>query len=448
MIRRWLRARLNAVYRRSLTVADRLDRRRGFASAGAVARGWALLKLVVLAITAPLSGAALGAMAARNRRALHREITDFAAVVDDLARTATTTRVPTATRSLRDPASTPPAGRRLATLPTSDRYFIVGDLHRSPPGTNDLPHLQETAALYAAALDHYAGEGWTLVENGDAEEFWLLGGSTYGVHYDLWRTAAALSGRRGRRLRRRVRAEHLRRIVGNNSPVYRRIRSDFVETGRYVRLAGNHDDLLDRPEGVAELQRWLPGVAVWDVVVLTEGDRAAAVVTHGHLPDSWNAPGRNRPGKFAGVWASALYDAPWVSARPGVATPTESEALLDGTDDNRLVAVNPVLGAGLDLFTTDEVLLARSYRLHWPEDGSDPAPLLVLGHTHAPRLDALGPGGRRWHEYLNGGCGVHHRLVTGIEWDGTGDVPSVSLVGWHHGLDGIHRRELRRLDHR
>ena len=48
-------------------------------------------------------------------------------------------------------------------------------------GTVGWPGHQHARELYEAALDFYAADEWGLIENGDVEDFWLAGGSTYGV---------------------------------------------------------------------------------------------------------------------------------------------------------------------------------------------------------------------------------------------------------------------------
>ncbi len=89
--------------------------------------------------------------------------------------------------------------------PAADRYVITSDLHRGPAGTNDWPGLQDTTALYAALLDWYGDQRWSLVEDGDVEDFWMVGGSTYGLVYELGRWIGhAWRAPSGRRLLRAV----------------------------------------------------------------------------------------------------------------------------------------------------------------------------------------------------------------------------------------------------
>ena len=48
--------------------------------------------------------------------------------------------------------------------------------------------------LYPTVLRGYADDGWHLIENGDVEDFWMVGGSTWGTVYDLARLTNGLAG--------------------------------------------------------------------------------------------------------------------------------------------------------------------------------------------------------------------------------------------------------------
>ena len=108
-----------------------------------------------------------------------------------------------------------------------------------------------------AALHHYATQGYHLIENGDIEDYWLRGGSTYGVIYDIasglpapyldkaFNEAQVLAATKF----------HLYAIVDQNKPLYTLIKSGFYDQNRYSRTVGNHDDVYSHPKMVEALRR-------------------------------------------------------------------------------------------------------------------------------------------------------------------------------------------------
>ncbi len=76
---------------------------------------------------------------------------------------------------------------------------------------------------------------------------------------------------------------------------------------------------------------------------------------------------------------------------------------------------------------------------------------VLLGHTHVPLAAPVAPRNEgRWWRYANSGCGIFHRMITGLEWDGTLNpaLPRVRLVAWRYAQDlqlpggGAHRKVL------
>lgn len=386
-----------------LDLADRLDAD----GVGGVPEAWASVKLGLLAIGLPVVAGTLGVTAARATRAIRERIERWPGELAALEVGA--------------------AG--VAARPASGRLVITSDLHRAPPGGADVPAAQGTVAIYEAMLEHYAADRWVLVENGDVEDFWISGGSAYGVAYE-W--AKARAGRRWSSAD--VYREHLARTIANYPGIYGRIEEGFHRDGRYVRLFGNHDDVLEDPAVAAGLHDAHPDLEVHEHLVLRDGaagaERTVAVVTHGHQVDSWNAADLAALGRFGTWFGSTVADAPFSESHPGMPPPEATRAMLSGRQPNVLTRVSPVLGANRDLYSLDEVWLADAFRAAYPS-GDDP--WLILGHTHLPVHAARLPGtDDRWDRYINGGCGVHHQMVTAIEWDGTvvGADPVVQLVAW------------------
>lgn len=427
---------LVTTWRRALVLADQLD---ATAAAGAdptaprpLPAVWAGCKLALIALASPLLGVWVGSRAAVNHRRMKALTTAFPAMLDDVL----------AGR----PTSFPVA--RVARVDAGARWFISSDLHRMPPGRLDWPARQGAASLYDGALDHYAAQGWGLIENGDIEDYWLVGGSAYGVVYDIARmVAGVLPGGAGAALGRAVATEHLRRIVDHYRPTVERVRDGFHAPGRFVRVTGNHDDVYEDPVLAGLLGTVFPGLAPVDFVVLADGDQPVGLVFHGHQTDGWNGPAvPNLVARFTTSLASALHDQPLEALAPGLPRPVDTLHLLQGRARNRLTRVNGLTGATTGLDSLDEVLLFEACRRRWgqgPGPDLDGGPWIILGHTHIPLLAPRSPAdGGRWSRYANSGSGITYELVTGVEWDGTADPrsPEVHLVGWVPGAGGGVRR--------
>lgn len=396
---------------------------------------WGAARLLVIAPLSPLVAAAMAVEALRATAWTARLIERFPATIDTLLRGGSGEQPDLPGRAL-----------RVARRPAGRRYVITSDLHRCIEGRLDWPRAQHSDGLLAAALAHYADEGWTLVENGDVEDLWLTGGSAYGVAYDVGRMVANLLPRAARdEVLPHLYGDHLDRIVDNNRDVYRLIVDGFGPE-RYVRLVGNHDDALLDERVVDRLRRHLPEVEVCDVLVLDGDAGPAGAVLHGHQTDAWNLPGRDFLGKFCTWLATALVDAPLVRATPGMPDVEESATLLGGRLHDRLTSVGRRIGVTLDFYSLDEVRLLDSWR-RWfgggPGPGTTAGPVLVLGHTHLPLVDPLVPDvdpsapRASWANYLNSGCGVLWEAVTCVEWDGTDDPddPVLRLVLWRFAAD-------------
>jgi hypothetical protein len=426
-------------------LADRVDARfaaRSPATAltpghpGVIPATWAALRLGAAVLAAPVAVPWLARATARNTARAR----------------ALAARYPHFIRALATGDAGAGAGAGVAREPDRDRpipaqrvrraaadapWFISSDLHRCVPGTVDWPRHQRTDRLYLAALDYYADRDWGLIENGDVEDFWLAGGSTYGVVYDVARLVAfALPGAAGRRGRRIVAAEQLRRIVANNRAVYRRIDERFHRHGRYIRIVGNHDDVYLDPATATQLSGVHAGLDVHDFLLLDDAAGGlVGVVTHGHHTDGWNGPMGAGMGRL-GTWiGSVLLDLPRATS-PGVPDPEETDEILGGRLRDVLMRIDSRYGANRDSFTLDEALLFEAWRGAWP-GGREP--WLVFGHTHVPLHRPLAPGAdgtpaEVWDRYANSGAGIFYECVTGLEWDGTDAAgePVVRLVAWRY----------------
>lgn len=389
-----------------------------------VVRACALTKMGASVMAAPFIGAFIGASSVRRTRRMRQGIASFPRLIADVAAGRLPDLAPT----------------RIIRLPAAGRYLITSDLHRSTPGPGDWPTIQQVTGLYAEMLDSYGEREWTLVENGDVEDFWVVGGSVWGCVYDAARIVQRLGG--GSELWSEMVRCHLDRIVSHNEAVYERIERHFSDRGRYFRTVGNHDDVYLHDEGVAQLRRHHPGVGVADFVVLEAAPGPQAVITHGHQTDSWNAPFQDGLGKLMTWMGSLSNDLPFGPSNPDLPSPAVTARMLDGTWPDLLTPVSHLYGANGEFDSTNEVQMHKAWLKRWGGDTDEP--WLFLGHTHHPLRSPGRPddSGSRWSKYLNSGSGITHRLITAIEWDGTGDPlrPRLRLVAWHRDGDGATQR--------
>jgi hypothetical protein len=407
-------------------VADRLDGSgtatvaplRATAGPGPAARTWALAKTGAATLTLP-AALPIGTIAAlRSQQEALRRIRVF----------------PEQLRAICEDRPGPLPVRSVGRLPASGRYVVTSDLHRCIPGRLDWPARQGTKDLYRSVLAGYAEDGWSVVENGDIEDFWMVGGSTWGACYDAGRLAAGFAGPLADATRRELLGDHLDRIVDNNADLYR-VLAELARDGRYHRTVGNHDDVLADRALVERLGEHLPGVSAPDALVLTTGGRprvesTAAVLMHGHLTDAWNGPGLATLGRATTWIATTVDDLPLPGPFDGLPGEPATTTLLEGRGENRLISVDARFGGNRRFDSLDEERLFDRLAVTAPEGGW---PWLLFGHTHFPMLRPLDASGRVV-RYANSGCGVLPGAFTALEWDGGLDDPLRLVV--HHLVDG------------
>lgn len=383
---------------------------------GMLAGAWAGVKFAALALTAPLWVPGVLAAATLNHRRAKRDIIAFPDAMSAIGN-----RRPTHLRA-----------DDVIERRSSERVVIFSDLHRCIAGRRDWPARQSTKDLYAEVLERYADDAWTLCENGDVEDFWMVGGSAAGAVYDAGRLLGAACARRDPSVLNDVYRTYLDGVIANNERIYAVLRDRFVSEGRYVRTIGNHDDPLHRPEVLAVLQRHLGDFPIGDFVALRrDGDALECLIAHGHHTDGWNAPHQDFIGKFSTWFGNTIVDVPGLSLPEGLPPKDAGQRLLAAGPRDRLIELHPLIGATSDYDSLDEELLfaavdARGLADRW----------LVLGHTHVP-MD--GPGskhGGTWRGYVNGGSGIVDNLITGVEWDGAEPEPRPRLVAWTKNPDG------------
>lgn len=388
---------------------------------GTTASLWAVAKATVGVIGAPVALPALSAAALSTAR---RSVDRIEAFPEHL-------RAVTEGRPSPLPA---PVTRR---LDAGRRYLITSDLHRCIPGRLDWPRRQRTKELYERVLVEHAERGWDLIENGDVEDFWMVGGSTDGAVYDLAYLGGAAAGPVGAGARRRVLRDHLDRIVENNQRIYDVLRDGFCASGRYHRSIGNHDDAYGDPALVSHLRTHLPGATVADTLVLAD-DEVHAVVAHGHLTDSWNGPGYAALGRVLTWLLTSIDDLPGLPKREGLPDEEGLGRLLAGRGRNRLITVDPRYGGNRRFDSLDEARLFARLDAEQPEGGW---PWLVFGHTHFPMLRPVHSDGTSV-RYANSGCGVLGGAISALEWVPEDLEDPLRLVLWTDEPDGPRRVEL------
>lgn len=394
---------------------------------GLPATAWAVTRSAATVAGAPVVAPAMALAALRTARVARRRIDAF----------------PEHLHALAEGRISPLRDERTRRLPAGERYLVTSDLHRCVAGRLDWPAAQRVKGLYPRVLERYLDDGWHLVENGDVEDFWMVGGSTWGAVYDLAGMLEQASGTLRPDAPAASLVEHLDRIVANNRRTYD-VLSAFAAEGRYHRTMGNHDDAFARPEVEARLHDHLPGAEVVDTILLARDGSTPeegiagidAVIAHGHLTDSWNGPGFALLGRLLTATLTTLGDLPTRGSRPDEGLPrgTDIERLMKG-GWNRLITLDARYGGNRRFDSLDEQRLFARLAEVEPDDGW---PWILHGHTHYPMLMPFDREGRPV-RYANSGCGVLDGGFTALEWDPSDPERPVSLVVWTHG-DGEPRR--------
>ena len=170
--------------------------------------------------------------------------------------------------------------RHVSRVPGAGRFVIFSDHHMAFAGSRqDFFHSSGNADLYADILAGYAESGYTLVENGDVEELVIHEPSL----------PAPLSPPV---LRADWRLIQLGQVIANHRSLYDQINEQFVEQGRYVRIAGNHDQDLQDPRFLDKLRSVYPKLEqVYDFLILEPTtDSTRYVIGHGHHFDKASTP--------------------------------------------------------------------------------------------------------------------------------------------------------------
>ncbi|MEQ1506717.1 MAG: hypothetical protein ABMB14_31105 [Myxococcota bacterium] len=306
-----------------------------------------------------------------------------------------------------------PVDVRVRTIDRGGRYVVVSDhhlLYASAPhdyfgGASRSLRTFRNERIYAAMIDRYAADGWTLVENGDVEDLVVPEPA-----YD--RLDCLAVGAVGRvvfrfddTLRIVTRKRQLLRIVHTYAGYYQRLLAAFGPD-RIVKLVGNHDAELLDPSFAEHVPLVTGGVPIHEFAVIPAGpDGPAIVICHGHQLDPWTcratarAIGESITESFA--WAGQGADRIWDTTEWGPPLAAENAIV-------RAPTIGSWRGIVPKVRHMSERYMARRLARTFP--GAD-RPWLVLGHTHEPRF-------RPAERYVNAAAaGRYQDLVWACEID-------------------------------
>ncbi len=175
---------------------------------------------------------------------------------------------------------------RVLRLPAEGRYVVFSDHHFTFKGhrTN---FFEESGNLqvYVEALDAYREAGFTVVENGDVEDLVIFDPTWLPGEVET-RKCMHLKALVERRLTTRL--DQLRTILADpvNAPLIAAYQA--LDAGKQlIRVAGNHDYDLQKPEFFAELSALYPNLDVpYDYVLIDREDGSCQyAILHGHQFD-------------------------------------------------------------------------------------------------------------------------------------------------------------------
>jgi len=183
-----------------------------------------------------------------------------------------------------------PGFRQVKRLPATGRYLIVSDLHMGFTESRQNFFGKRNKDLYREVLGEYYSAGYTLIENGDVEELLIFEPTIAEARKRVDLVRRKEGGWKAlNEHRRQFRLKQLRKVLQDNQGYYDQIASTFLKSGRYVKIAGNHDTDLLKADFLDELRTALPRLdQVYDLALIEEYSNklpAKYVILHGHQFD-------------------------------------------------------------------------------------------------------------------------------------------------------------------
>jgi hypothetical protein len=317
----------------------------------------------------------------------------------------------------------------------------------------------KNANLYERVLSEYSSKGYTLIENGDMYELVIQEPTTSWVNAVTQALASKDPWGSLKASRKKFRLQQLGLILNTyKETVYGAINSDFHRVGRYIAIAGNHDWDLGIDADLITLlrQNAYADVKITDVVVLEDSRQLpVAIISHGHQFDevshpayayclgeaysessAWAFQGADRNWTWnddVSEWATGneLFRNKLVSAKPGKNSDAEKniiellfghEIAWEYFEEDTGKETDP---EWFKFRHMNEWQLAEKYKEQF---GTASPPLLILGHSHEVRSNALDSSGKAFGSYINtGSAGRFENLIWGTEI-----VNGVAtLISWH-----------------
>jgi hypothetical protein len=339
-------------------------------------------------------------------------------------------------------------------LPPDRAYVVFSDHHFIWEGA---PHDYFThwhnREMYLQLLQHYADEGYTLVDAGDVEDL-IVKPPDWGTLFadEFYDIVGLLTG--GALERAHVIAERKDRyddIRDNYQEVHHKIGSLFLSQGRFVKVAGNHDtDLRDPSIQPDFMPSYGPGttagmteillISQVDFLGLPTGD-FRAFVAHGHQFDPWTnanaGPDCGEQFTESLGWFGGGADRVW----------TETEwrdqiSELGGWENFLVKAPSMAPGNKAKIRHMGERPIYKKLNKKFDDVDEDGQPWLVLGHTHEPRhapWTKKKSGGETWDRYHNtGAAGRYEDLIWCVEIVGG----EARTVAWSYNAGAMPTRHL------
>jgi len=344
--------------------------------------------------------------------------------------------------------------RRIKRAPVAARYVVFSDHHLTHDGhRHDFFRSSGNLALYVALLQAYRDRGYTVIEDGDVEDLVVFDPALERAEVNA-RRSVSLRELRTRRLATRLAQLDRTLTCPGNQPLIRMWR-ELAAEGRLLRVSGNHDYDLQRPAFWKRVSAELPGLErPFDYVLLDDAARQPKiVVAHGHQFDPNTAPPlAPRYGETISECLGAWFQGPdrhWSAQLPadgpaawgGGARPFRNNLVNTkvGTDHGwagvfeevfqRNIAWEYFEHGALQAILSEVATGERFFKFrHLDEERlrdalidafPDPTtrPILVLGHSHEPRLRARHAGtGEAFPHYVNtASAGLFQNLIWGVE---------------------------------
>lgn len=275
-------------------------------------------------------------------------------------------------------------------LPPTGKYIILSDIHQGAFAWSydERDYFWKNREIYLTLLNNYFNKGFTLIELGDIEEFWL---KRILISFD----------------------DHWKYQLETFTELYE-IRRKFYEQNRYVKIRGNHDNLWLEKDFVKRYL-WggahLEGLQIYEFAVI--GDQF--LLMHGHQIDRRNRDidsGKGYIWTQVGAVIEFFTDTTLFGMKKpknGWITHPQSQLIRTRKIDKDIYGkekLNAIFGS-----------LAQLLNIY-----------LIHGHNHAPKCLPDGDF------TFNSGCGVFEGIINGIELNFDTDV--IRLVDWNddHGL--------------